>query len=97
MPYPEVVEAIKTRLVFLQEKSAPISLITAHAMIVTTILLMKPEIFEHKFKDGSSFRVSESFTHKFLHGVLLWSMWKVTQATQKLPKDWEHQCTQAFF
>lgn len=96
-PYPEVVEAIKTSLVFLRDKSVPVSLITARAIIVATILWMKPEIFSYKFKDGSSFRVSESFTCTFLHGVMLWSMRKATQAAQKLPKDWEHQCTQAFF
>lgn len=66
----------------------PVSLITARAMIVATILEMKPTIFNHKFKDGSSFRVSESFVRKFLHEVLSWSLRKATQAAQKLPKDY---------
>ena len=72
--HPEIVDAIKTRLEFLREKGAPVSLITAHAMIVATILEMKPAIFSHKFKDGSSFCVSESFACKFLHEVLSWNL-----------------------
>jgi hypothetical protein len=75
-PHPEIVDVIKNRLEFLREKSAPVSLITARAMIVATILEMKPTIFNHKFKDGSSFRVSESFVRKFLHEVLSWSLRK---------------------
>jgi len=34
---------------------------------------------------------------KFLHGLLSWSLWKATQAAQKLPKDWEDQCEWSFF
>lgn len=96
-PHPEIVDAIKTRLAFLREKSAPVSLITARAIIVATILEKEPAIFGHKFKDGSSFHVSESFTRKFLHDVLSWSPRKATQAAQKLPKDWENQCIRSFF
>jgi len=45
---------------------------------------MKPGIFEQKFKDGSTFRVSDSFVRKCLHGLLSWSIGKATQAAQKL-------------
>jgi hypothetical protein len=72
-PHPEIVDEIKTRLEFLREKSAPVSLITASAIIVATILDKNPAIFSHKFKDGSSFCVSELFTRKFLHDILSWS------------------------
>lgn len=95
--YPEIVKAIKTRLEFLREKNAPVTLVTARAMIVATILKKNPGIFNKKFKDGSSFRVSESFIRKFLHGVLSWSLRKATQAAQKLPKDWRNQCVRSFF
>jgi hypothetical protein len=95
--HPEIVDAIKMRLEFLREKNAPVSLITARAMIVATILEMKPNIFGHKFKDGSSFRVSESFARNFLHEILSWSLRKATQAAQKLPKDWQKQCIRSFF
>lgn len=74
-----------------------VNLITAQAIIVTTTLHMKPEIFDQKFKDGSTFCASDSFVWKFLHGVLSWHLQKATQAAQKLPKDWEDQCEQSFF
>jgi hypothetical protein len=74
-----------------------VNLITARAIVVATTLHMKPEIFDQKFKDGSTFRASDSFVRKFLHGVLSWSLRKATQAAQKLPKDWEDQCEQSFF
>jgi hypothetical protein len=96
-PHLEIVDTIKTRLIFLREKNAPVSLITARAIIVATILEMNPTLFGHKFRDGSSFRVSESFACKLLHDVLSWSPRKATQAAQKLPKDWQVQCTRSFF
>src|SRR6266511_4358656 len=95
--HPEVVESIKDRLIFLQERGAPVNLITARAIIVASVLHMKSAIFEQKFKDGSMFRASDSFVQKFLHGSLSWSIRKATQAAQKLPKDWEDQCEQSFF
>ncbi len=95
--HPEVVEFIKDCLIFLQERGAPVNLITARAIIVASVLHMKSAIFEQKFKDGSMFRASDSFVQKFLHGSLSWSIRKATQATQKLPKDWEDQCEQSFF
>jgi hypothetical protein len=81
----------------LREQGAPVNLLTARATIVSTILHLKPIIFEHKFKDGSRFRVSDSFVRKFLHGVMSWSIRQATQAAQKLPKNWEDQCEKSFF
>ncbi len=74
-----------------------VNLITTWAIIIATILHMKPGIFDQKFKDGLTFRASDSFVRKFLHGVLSWSLRKATQAAQKLPKDWEDQCERSFF
>jgi hypothetical protein len=81
----------------LREGGATVNLITARAIIIATILHMKPNILEQKFKNGSTFRASDSFVRKFLHGLLSWSLRKATQAAQKLPKDWEDQCEQSFF
>ena len=39
--HPEVVEAIKNRLIFLRERGAPVNLITARALIVASVLHMK--------------------------------------------------------
>lgn len=58
---------------------------------------MKPKILEKMFKDGSRFRVSDSFVQKFLHSVMIWSLRKGTLVAQKLPKDWEDQCECSFF
>ncbi len=57
---------------------------------------MKPGIFEQKFKDGSTFRASDSFVQKCLHGLLSWSIRKATQAAQKLAKNWEDQCDKVY-
>jgi hypothetical protein len=81
----------------LREGGATVNLITARAIIIATILYMKPDILEQKFKDGSTFHASDSFVQKFLHGLLSWSLQKATQAAQKLPKDWEDQCERSFF
>ena len=66
-------------------------------MIVATILQMKPSIFDQKFKDGSSFHVSDAFVRNFLHSVLTWNLRKATQVAQKPPKDWQQQCLHSFF
>ena len=58
---------------------------------------MQPRIFEITFKDGSRFRVSDFFIHKFLHSLISWSIQAATQAAQKCPKDWEDQCEGSFF
>lgn len=63
---------------------------------MATILHLNPGIFDQKFKDGSTFRASDSFVRKFLHGLLSWSLRKGTQAAQKLPEDWEDQCVRSF-
>lgn len=59
---------------------------------MATILDMAPEIFETRAKDGTQFRCSDSFLRKWLHETMNWSERKATQATHKLPKDWEDIC-----
>ncbi len=72
--YPDVTEAIKMRLTDLRKHGSAVTLITACATIIATILHLRREIFDHTFKDGSQFRASESFVRKFLHGTLSWSI-----------------------
>ncbi|TFK59108.1 hypothetical protein BDN72DRAFT_873088 [Pluteus cervinus] len=43
------------------------------------------------YRDGSSFRASDSFVRKWLHDSLHWSIRKETRAAQKLPENWEDQ------
>jgi hypothetical protein len=68
--HPKIVKAIKQQLTFLWRNGTTINLITAHAIIAATIIQMDPSIFNEKFKDGSTFCVSDSFMHKFLHAQL---------------------------
>lgn len=65
-------------------------------MIIAIIQTQAPEIFDHKFKDGSAFQVSDSFCRKFLHKTMAWSIRKGTKAAQKLPANAEEQCENAF-
>ena len=89
-------DAITNRLEQLREASAPVTLVTVRGIVVATILKMAPEIFDRCAKDGSSFRCSDSYLRKWLHGTLLWSERKATRAAQKLPEDWELLCQRAF-
>lgn len=81
--YPGLVTAVKTILEGVRKSGAPISIITARGIMVATIIKTAPEILEKTFRDGSSFRCSDSFMRKWLHEVLRWSRRKGTQAAQK--------------
>lgn len=85
--YPDVVDAITKNLDQLQEAAAPITLVTVRGVVVATILKMAPEIFQKQSKDGSSFRCSDSYLRRWLHGTMLWSERRVTRAAHKLPND----------
>jgi hypothetical protein len=71
-------------------------LATVRCIIIALITEQAPELFEHHFKDGSTFRVSDSFCKKFLDRSLALTMRKATKAAQKLPADAEDQCENAF-
>ncbi|KAJ7183939.1 hypothetical protein C8R46DRAFT_883767, partial [Mycena filopes] len=86
-PYPEVVKEIVSQLVDLRSAGAPLSLATVRCIIIATIQDQALEIFEQRFKDGSAFRVSDSFCRKFLDKTLAWSIRKGTKAAQKLPEN----------
>ncbi|KAF9022124.1 hypothetical protein BDZ89DRAFT_220444 [Hymenopellis radicata] len=73
----------------------PLTLVTICGIVVSTILHMKPEIFEQQASDGSRFRVSDSYLRKWLHETIGWSERRATRATQKTPDDWEDQCEKA--
>jgi hypothetical protein len=94
--HPEIVEDIMSQLVDLRTAGAPLSLASVRCIIIAIISSRAPELFERRFKDGSTFRVSGSFCRKFLDKALAWSMWKGTKAAQKLPSDAEDQCENVF-
>jgi hypothetical protein len=97
MEYPDTVDAIKTRLIALRKGGSPLTIVTARGIILATILHTKPEILDKKFKDGSTFRASDSFVRGWLHKTLSWRVRKATRAAQKLPDGWEDQCERSFF
>lgn len=66
-----------------------VDLVAARGIMTATLLSDAPEIFDKRFADGSTFRVSDSFVQKWLHDALHWSRRKGTQAVQKMPVDWE--------
>jgi hypothetical protein len=96
LSYPDIVKAITSQLVDLRAAGAPLSLATVRCIIIAIIREKAPEIFEHRFKDGSTFQVSDSFCRKFLDKTMAWSMRKGTKAAQKLPADAEEKCGTAF-
>ncbi|KAK6968926.1 hypothetical protein R3P38DRAFT_3508514, partial [Favolaschia claudopus] len=85
--HPEIVKEIISQLTDFRVAGAPLSLAVARCVIIAIITERAPELFEHRFKDGSYFRVSDSFCRKFLDKTLAWSMRKGTKAAQKLPAD----------
>jgi hypothetical protein len=95
-PYPEIVETIKCHLVTLRDAGAPLSLVAVRAIIVATVQKYQPELFQQTFKDGSTFRVSDTYCRNFLHGTMKWSERKATKAAQKRPNNWEDVCERAF-
>ncbi|KAJ7763734.1 hypothetical protein B0H16DRAFT_1274535, partial [Mycena metata] len=86
-PYPAIVKEIISQLTDLRSAGAPLSLATVRCIIIATIRDQAPEIFEQRFKDGSVFRVSDSFCQNFLAKMLAWSIRKGTKAAQKLPEN----------
>ncbi|KAK6974495.1 hypothetical protein R3P38DRAFT_3378568 [Favolaschia claudopus] len=89
--YPEIIDEVISQLKDLRSAGAPLSLASVRCIIIATIRDQAPEIFEQKFKDGSTFQVSDSFCRKFLDKTLVWSMRKGTKAAQKLPVDAEEK------
>ncbi|KAJ7033852.1 hypothetical protein C8F04DRAFT_896586, partial [Mycena alexandri] len=85
--HPEIVKEIIAQITDLRAAGAPLSLATVRCIIIATISDEAPELFDRTFKDGSKFRVSDSFCKKFLDKTLAWSMRKGTKAAQKLPEN----------
>ncbi|KAF8221879.1 hypothetical protein L208DRAFT_1325575, partial [Tricholoma matsutake] len=96
-PYPDVVTIIKKRLSTLQKSSVRVSLITACAIMLATIIKMKPEILNLTFRDGSKFHASETFIQTWLGSAMEWSQRKAKCTARKIPDDWEDQCERSFF
>jgi hypothetical protein len=94
--HPNVVQSVKDVLTSIRSMGAKVTVVTARGILIATILKNTPEILEATFKDGSTFRASESFVRKWLHDTMKWSWRKGTQASQKCHIDWENQCECSF-
>ncbi|THU79534.1 hypothetical protein K435DRAFT_627716, partial [Dendrothele bispora CBS 962.96] len=82
-PHQSFVDTIKCRLQALRDTKSPVSVITARAIMLGTIMEMAPEILD--YTDSSHFQASESFIRDFLHDMLRWASRKDTRAAHKLP------------
>jgi hypothetical protein len=92
-----IVNKVKKLLTDIRSTGAGVSLVAARGVMLATILTMAPEILEEKFRDGSTFRASDTFMRRWLHKTMQWSQRKATQAAQKKPLDWEDQCEKSTF
>lgn len=64
----------------------------ARAIMLAIILCLQPDIFKKEYKDGTKFRVSESFVRRWLHRQMNWSVRKAMRTAHELPVNWEDQC-----
>ena len=94
--YPHVVQEIKSRLETIREGKAPISVVTARAVILATIMEMDPHILHKTFNDRTTFQASDSYVCAWLHDAMHWSPRKGTCAAHKLPEDWEDKVEHSF-
>jgi hypothetical protein len=95
--YPNLVNDIKAELRRLREAGAALTVITVRGIIIAKVMQSHPEVFDTAFRDGSMFKVSESYVRGLLRGELGWSMRKATRAAQNKPENWEDLCEKSFF
>lgn len=94
--HPEVVDAIKKRLLRLQKDGAPLNVISICGIILATITIMEPSILDVPYRDGSTFKASDDFVRRWVRRHLNWVERKATRAAQKIPDDWEDKCEKSF-
>ncbi|KAG6823766.1 hypothetical protein H0H92_009110, partial [Tricholoma furcatifolium] len=93
--YPAVIKKIQKNLEEMRASGLQMTVITARGVILANIQTHAPEVLTMAAKDGSSFRASDAFVRKFLHGTMNWSHRCATRAAQKLPDDWEEICAKS--
>lgn len=55
------------------------------------IIKLEPKILEVRYRDGSTFKASDSFVRRWARREMNWARRKATHAVQKLPENWEDQ------
>lgn len=71
--HPNIVQSVKATLTSIRSTGAKVTVVTACGILIATILKNAPEVLEATFRDGSTFRASESFVCKWLHDTMKWS------------------------
>jgi len=61
-------------------------------IMLAIITIMKPLILKVQYRDGSTFKASDSFVRRWVQRHLNWTERKATRAAQKVPEDWEDKC-----
>ncbi|KAJ7203185.1 hypothetical protein C8J57DRAFT_1621195 [Mycena rebaudengoi] len=89
-PYPELVDAIKSRLADLQTAGICVGRLLARSFILTVIQEKRPELLE-------KFKCSESYVGGFLESVMDWSLRHGTRAAAHIPDNVREVCKKAFF
>ncbi|KAJ7925709.1 hypothetical protein B0H13DRAFT_2314298 [Mycena leptocephala] len=96
-PYPEIRKQINHQLTSLRDAGVALSLLTIRGLMVAHIQHGAPELFTRTIgSDGTKFRCSESFVHRYLRNTLGWSERWATKAAQKLPPNHEKILDNAF-
>ncbi|KAJ7467330.1 hypothetical protein B0H11DRAFT_1814098, partial [Mycena galericulata] len=96
-PYPELRKLINDQLTSLRVAGVALTLLTIHAIMVAHIKHGAPGLLGSTVgSDGSKFRCSESFVHRYLRNTLGWSQRRATKAGQKLPANHEKVIDDAF-
>ncbi|EUC59566.1 DDE superfamily endonuclease, partial [Rhizoctonia solani AG-3 Rhs1AP] len=94
--YPEMVSAVKDRLIGLRTTGTPLDTAMVRGFMIATIAENAPQLFEHDIGKGKKFRCSSNFIRTFLHKELNWSLRWPTQAAQKIPANAKQILLHAF-
>jgi len=71
-----------------------LTILSIRGIIVAIIQEKTLEVFDEVWKDGTHFKCSEAYVHKFLH-KMGWSECRATKAAQKLPTNHEELLKEA--
>jgi hypothetical protein len=87
--YPEIVEAIKTKLDDLRTSGICVGRLLAQSIIIAIIQEKQPDLLE-------KFKCSETYVSNFLQSVMDWSLRHGTRAAAHLPANVNEVCERTF-
>lgn len=90
--YPDLVWAVVEQLLLLCRVGVPVSVVTAHAILLVHIQRDAPEVLQVAIaKDRSCLCCSDSFVWKFIYAQLHWVPRASTQTAKTVPDDAEQR------